>query len=766
MKLASDAASQEFGVNRKLLSKNFFQLRKDITQFGHLSDIELMRVASRATQLGVEMKDLSGVFNKFGTFEDAANSAALLSQTFGMNIDALQLIRAEDPTEIVEMFRNSMLATGRSFDDLNRHEKSLMATHTGMSVEALKTTMNYRTLGKSYEEIKEIMNNQKPEERQIRAMKDMKTSMSEIQKIMDKKDFFTAFTDGLTKTILYNTQLGKSFIGINKQMERFYENGLNLNKTQKVNLDKILKPFAGIVDEIKEIFSIKSLNNAKNEILSNLGKFITSITITSEKYLGKDFYKYINKTWSSKFEKMFSLENIVESNSFFARLARASGKIIGYILRAFVALGPGLIKGIGNAFKSVLEFIANPNSTIFTSKRLMKFLGFKNLENFNNFTKSMTIALKDLRSYLFGNKDQKGIFSQIYEQLQQIFSLEKGASLFRSLGKSIGEGLIDAVKGSGGLRNLIYGDRPPGVNPTPEQVAKARKDDKQMNRIVDATVNQGFVQGGLEATNQLANSYIGDEGLMADIKWGLGETVDLLGDFSQVAVSMITSNPLARAATETINYKIKNDKSSDMVNQAQKEGRITDEERRKVLEKATDDQASSSITKVALGALGTIAAGLVIGTSLPVLATAGIAAAVGAAGVAAGDYFFDDAEESAERSLKELEEKKLKGIKSASVDIGPKNYTLDDLKNLDGDARLTREDIDILTQNNKEHTDKIIKALLDSHQKVIRVDLDGNEIASVVTVHQARSAKDASLVTNGYQPQGASNRASMVSPGD
>ena len=68
--------------------KDFFQLRKDITNFGHLSDIELQRVAARATQLGVEMKDLAGVFNKFGTFEDAANSAALLSQTFGMNVDA------------------------------------------------------------------------------------------------------------------------------------------------------------------------------------------------------------------------------------------------------------------------------------------------------------------------------------------------------------------------------------------------------------------------------------------------------------------------------------------------------------------------------------------------------------------------------------------------------------------------------------------------------------------------------------------------------
>ena len=99
-----------------------------------------------------------------------------------MNIDALKLIKAEDPMEIVEMFRQSMMMTGRSFDDLNRHEKSLMASHTGMSAEALKTIMNYRNVGKSYEEIKKQMNDQKPEERQIRAMKDMNSSISEVKK--------------------------------------------------------------------------------------------------------------------------------------------------------------------------------------------------------------------------------------------------------------------------------------------------------------------------------------------------------------------------------------------------------------------------------------------------------------------------------------------------------------------------------------------------------------------------------------------------------
>ena len=663
MKLASDAASQEFGVNRKLLSKNFFQLRKDITQFGHLSDIELMRVAARATQLGVEMKDLAGVFNKFGTFEDAANSAALLSQTFGMNIDALQLIRAEDPMEIVEMFRNSMLATGRSFDDLNRHEKSLMATHTGMSVEALKTTMNYRTLGKSYEEIKQIMKDQKPEERQIRAMKDMRSSMSEIQKIMDKKDFFTAFTDGLTKTILYNSKLGKSFISINKQMERFYENGLTLTRGkdgkggQKAMLEQALAPFAKILDEIKKIFSIDSLNAAKESIITNLGKFIKDIT--------GDFNKSSNSKWSSKVESMFSLEYLVNSNSFFAKLTRASGKIIGYILRAFVALGPGLVKGIGNAFESVLKFIQDPSNTVFDRKNLSDFLGFKNLEQFNEFTDSMVVALKDLKSYLFGGGEKKGqgIFSQIYEQLQKIFSLEKGASLFRSLGKSIGQGLIESVQEGGGLRSLIFGDRPAGG----VTQSQAQKEENQMERVVKATLEQGAAQGGLEVANQLADNYTGDEGFLAGTKYVLGEVVDGLGDFTAPLLSLFgrVGGAPAKVVAEAANYKIKNDEARTMLQADPRAVGLTSEQQQEILEKASDDQASSSITNVLASVAGTAAGIAALPLILPALGLGAAGTLVtGAVGLGAGalggglfssiaSLFTDDAEESVDRQLEE-----------------------------------------------------------------------------------------------------------------
>ncbi len=457
MKEASDAASYEFGVNRKILSKNFFQLRKDITNFGHLSEIELMKVAARATQMGVEMKDLAGIFNKFGTFEDAANSAALLSQTFGMNIDALQLIRAEDPMEIVEMFRQSMLATGRSFEDLNRHEKSLMASHTGMSVEALKTTMNYRTLGKSYEEIKKIMNDQKPEERQIRAMKDMSSSMKEQLKIMQKKDFFSAFLDGLTNTIMYSSKLGQTIRKVSKNMENFYEEGLRIKKK---DLDEILGPFDEILNTINNAFSKESLKNLKNTAIKNIKEFVKDIS-DPNKCID---WSLVQMKWDEKISGLFDLSKLLDDQGFLGQLTRASGKIVGYIIKAFALAGPGIIKGLGNAFEGLVNFLTTGKiSDKVNSKTFAKFLGMGEKEC-NDLIRRIKASFSSIKEYLFGREKmeyekgfssmidnslsgvgmkiqkierQKGLFERLGDKFKEAFNIKEGEGIFAGLFNSL-----------------------------------------------------------------------------------------------------------------------------------------------------------------------------------------------------------------------------------------------------------------------------------------------------------------------------------------
>ncbi|MBT6514236.1 MAG: hypothetical protein HOK65_05660, partial [Crocinitomicaceae bacterium] len=248
--IASDATSKQFGVDRKKLSKNFFVLRKDITNFGHLSNKELMETSAKLTQMGVSMAEAAAVFNKMDTFESAAQTSAMLSQTFGMNLDALKLLRAEKPEEIIEQFSKAMQSTGRSFDDLNRHEKSLMASHTGLSAESLKMTMNYRNLGMSYKDIQKKMKEDDPTQQQIKNLKMMSGSLKEIKKTLGGENVFKRFADGVLETVKANSGLSKTFLTVSKRFEDFFVAGLKISDKAKGSFEKAFSPFKTVLEQM------------------------------------------------------------------------------------------------------------------------------------------------------------------------------------------------------------------------------------------------------------------------------------------------------------------------------------------------------------------------------------------------------------------------------------------------------------------------------------------------------------------------------------
>jgi methyl-accepting chemotaxis protein len=81
--------SKSFNVTTKTISREVGDMMADFQHFGHLGVRELTQVSVYARRLGVEVKALGGVMDKFMNFEDAAQGAAQLSQAFGLNVDAL-----------------------------------------------------------------------------------------------------------------------------------------------------------------------------------------------------------------------------------------------------------------------------------------------------------------------------------------------------------------------------------------------------------------------------------------------------------------------------------------------------------------------------------------------------------------------------------------------------------------------------------------------------------------------------------------------------
>lgn len=288
--------SKEFGVDMKRLSKNFNVMRKEIAIYGHLSDEELMRTTARLTQMKISVDDAGAVFKKFNTFEDAANSVAMLSQTFGMNLDAMDIIKAKNPEEIISMFRDSMISTGRTFDELNRFEKQIMADQTGMSQEGLKALMTLRDKGLTHQEAVDQMKDQTPEAQQLKAIKELSSSMKLLQRIMTFTSPFEAFMKGLGKNAAASSKARKAFMSLSNTYQMIHDFALNLDGD---TVAALTEPVILIVNVMKDIFASDAFKGGLRSLVAGFGELATSVfgITDSDKvyYEVQDSLKHISK---------------------------------------------------------------------------------------------------------------------------------------------------------------------------------------------------------------------------------------------------------------------------------------------------------------------------------------------------------------------------------------------------------------------------------------------------------------------------------------
>lgn len=268
-------AADNHSVDTKQVSLGMQKLRSNIKDFGHLSDMNLANLVARMRQLNVGAEDLVNVFSKFTSFEDSAKTAAMLQQSFNMSIDALDMLTAKDPGEIVEKFRDAMFQTGRDYEDFNRHEKQLMQTTTGMSDAMLKSLMTYQNMGLSYAEAKQRIADNDPTKQQIESIKGLTSSVKEIQKIMTFTSPFQAFMKGLGKNAAASDKVIKVSKSLSSLYETIYLFGLNLDKA---TIQAITKPVIMIVNKVNDVFkstTFKNLLTTGTKTMSSIVSFVT-----------------------------------------------------------------------------------------------------------------------------------------------------------------------------------------------------------------------------------------------------------------------------------------------------------------------------------------------------------------------------------------------------------------------------------------------------------------------------------------------------------
>jgi len=435
-----DDVAKNHQIDLKRLSGSFFELRKDIQNFGHLTNQDLAQVTARMRQMGLEAKSASDLFNKFTTFEEAANSAALLSQVFGMNVDALRLIQAEGPDEIAQMFRESMLATGRTYQDLNRHEKALMSQYTGLGDEALRNLMSYQTMGMSVAEIRKQQEEQDPTQRMIRATRELTSAVRELQKAMTFDSPIQAFFSGLKDSVTLGGPLRGVLSALSGEMVGIRDAGVRLGRSP--GFVRFLKSVEKILTRVMNIFTGPSFTTTLEtfaEGLAQIFELIVNPELDSQA---------VERNIKDVFERVF------ENSSFINEMLKFGGNLVGYIIKGIAAAIPAAIDGLTSIFTAIFGGQTDEITGTFTSPFLEGLRGAFGAENNQQLSSEFGAMFNRIKESFVG-------FANVFKnKFSEMLGLEDNNRTWINIGIAIANnilsGLTSALSGNNDNVNKVF----------------------------------------------------------------------------------------------------------------------------------------------------------------------------------------------------------------------------------------------------------------------------------------------------------------------
>ena len=122
------------GVAPAQMAEEFKQAGPKLAGFGKNATKVFQGLARQSKKLGIEMNSLLGITEQFDTFEGAANAAGQLNSMLGGPfLDSMQLMNAESREQQIQMVRNAVLMSGKSFDSMHRLERQAIASSLGIS---------------------------------------------------------------------------------------------------------------------------------------------------------------------------------------------------------------------------------------------------------------------------------------------------------------------------------------------------------------------------------------------------------------------------------------------------------------------------------------------------------------------------------------------------------------------------------------------------------------------------------------------------------
>jgi hypothetical protein len=261
---ASTGMADAFGMSQKAISRDISEMTNDTANFGSMTVQQMGRASVYVRKLGLEIKEVLGVIAAYDNFEDAAMGAAHLAQAFGANVDALEMMREQDPTKRLDALRKSMAMAGVDSNKLSRQELKLLAQHTGLSEGTTKLAFALNNQGTSMEEIeRQQARNEKRTLTHEEAMTRLAGSIERLNKSGSiQGGFLTNFVNGFEKGIKRYSEF--------RSVLRFIRQDLFIFKWLGIETGRMfVKLFPGVqqmIDGLTTFFNPRRFKQLRNDL--------------------------------------------------------------------------------------------------------------------------------------------------------------------------------------------------------------------------------------------------------------------------------------------------------------------------------------------------------------------------------------------------------------------------------------------------------------------------------------------------------------------
>lgn len=511
------ALGKAFDIDQKLIGKDMAKALQDVKHFGALAVKEIGQASVYARKLGVELDKIVGTLDAFETFDAAAENAAKLSQSFGVNIDAFKLMEAQNPAEQLDMLRKSFREAGIDASTFTRQQAKLLASSTGLDEAVIRQTFSLKNQGVSLDNIKKKSEAaEKKTLTQAEAMEKLADSIERMVKSGGAQSggFWEMFVKGFLGGIQASKEFREIIMNIKRSLQLVYVEGVRLGKAfveMFPGVKQFLQGIADFFNPAKFKTLVKGVVDVFIQWMKDLNDPNGKASFTSlMDNLREKFFDFFDASSSSGKKMLDGFKTIMKTMSKIVAegIKWAAGQLgegIQFIID--LVTGKKNLKSIADAGSSAFGFLGE----------ILLPLGEALVHAWTVVAPKLWELVKILAQKLYGYLTSKEFIAIVQPAIPYLaaalFGPTMARALLASITMSIGKAAIGMFTGPGGK----------AVEKAAEQAAsRAMNAAKKVSETGGAAGAAGMAQVG--AANKAAGPMINPPGAK---NWGVQDAVKL-----------------------------------------------------------------------------------------------------------------------------------------------------------------------------------------------------------------------------------------------